>query len=100
MSSMAHKRRLVFVIISAGNAADRHNSASDRTIQPSGTNWNRREPDERFAGECTEHAGSHGIEGPRSSFGPWFMLIAPQAGVSLQRSYDVAVNSKGRENQH
>lgn len=71
-----------------------------RPCTPSGTNWNRREPDERFPGECTEHAGSRGIEGPRSSFGPGFMLIAPQAGVSLQRSYDVAVNSKGRENQH
>src|SRR5216684_9258835 len=47
-----------------------------------------------------EHASSHGIAGPGSSFGPWFILIASQLGVSSHRSFDLAVNSKGRENQH
>ncbi len=43
-----------------------------------------------------EHASSHGVAGPGSSFGPWFILIASQLGVSSHRSCDVAVNSKGR----
>src|SRR6266853_2030834 len=38
--------------------------------------------------------------GRRSSFGLWFLLIASQVGVSSHRSYDLAVNSKGRENQY